>query len=59
MMQVAVDLHMPVLPLRDHHRGARPGVDQGSDSCHEVVYLSDSMLNFLVFEGVLHGRNMN
>ena len=45
-MQVGVDLHMPVLPVRDDHSGAGSGVDQGSNPCDEVVHHQDPLLDF-------------
>jgi hypothetical protein len=45
-VQVGVDLHMPMLPLRDGTSGVRAGVDQGSHSGHEVVHVQDPLLEF-------------
>ena len=46
MLQVGVDLLMPLLPVRDDHSRAGSGVDSGSNSCHGVVYLQDPLLDF-------------
>ncbi|KAL9265993.1 hypothetical protein AKJ16_DCAP21235 [Drosera capensis] len=35
---------MPLLSLRDGGGGDRAGVDQGADTCHELVHSSDPLL---------------
>lgn len=44
MEQVAAELHMSVLPLRDDSGGDRSGVDQGPSPCHGVVHFPDPLL---------------
>ncbi|CAA3003006.1 hypothetical protein LR48_Vigan05g137400 [Olea europaea subsp. europaea] len=46
---VVVELHMPVLPLRDGVGGAGAGADQSPNSCHGVVYFSNPLLTIWVF----------
>ena len=47
--QVVADLHMPMLFVRYCDSGAGVGVGQGTNSCHGVVYFSDSMLAFNLY----------
>ncbi|CAL5411375.1 unnamed protein product [Camellia sinensis] len=43
--RVGVELLMPMLLVRDGDSGASSVLDQGSDSCHEVVHRSDPLLD--------------
>ncbi|WCJ27162.1 hypothetical protein M5689_008930 [Euphorbia peplus] len=42
--RVDIELHMPVLLMRDGSSRVRSGFDQSSHSHHQVVHLQDSLL---------------
>ncbi|KAF5944501.1 hypothetical protein HYC85_018578 [Camellia sinensis] len=44
LMKVIVDMHMPMLLVRDNNSGGSAGVDQGSLSRHEMVHRTDPLL---------------
>ncbi|THG11543.1 hypothetical protein TEA_016194 [Camellia sinensis var. sinensis] len=44
---VIVDMHMPMLLVRDNNSGASAGVDQGSVSRHEMVHRTDPLLDLI------------
>ncbi|KAA8526310.1 hypothetical protein F0562_008487 [Nyssa sinensis] len=46
--RIAVNVHMSVLSVRDHHSGACVRADQGPNSRHGVVHLSDSLLEVAI-----------
>ncbi|KAH7859105.1 hypothetical protein Vadar_031612 [Vaccinium darrowii] len=43
--RVSIDMHMPMLLVRDGDSGASAGVNQGSFSRHEVVHRTNSVLD--------------
>ncbi|CAL5346146.1 unnamed protein product [Camellia sinensis] len=43
--RVIVDMHMPMLLVRDNNSGASAGVDQGSLFRHEMVHKTDPLLD--------------
>ncbi|KAL7211674.1 hypothetical protein ACSBR2_014512 [Camellia fascicularis] len=45
--RVIVDMHMPMLLVRDNNSGASAGVDQGSLSRHEMVHRTDPLLDLI------------
>lgn len=45
MLQIVVDVHMPLLFVRDSDSRVGSGAYQGPNSCHGVVHISNSLLN--------------
>ena len=51
--QVVVDVHMPLLLVRDGTSRACAGADQGPHSCDGVVHISDPLLAFFLLPSFL------